>query len=104
MWVRVDELPFDSHEKQMLRKKLAHHINQDDEIWVECQETRSQETNRDLALAHLNKLIEDALKEPPLRVPNEPPLNAEDIRIHDKKKVSEKKRGRREGHIPHGNS
>ena len=103
MWVRVDDLPLEPLEKRRLREKLSHHINNDDELWVEDQETRYQEKNRELAFQHLKRLIEAAIKEPKPRIPNEPPLNAEDKRIREKKIIGEKKRQRREGHIPHGN-
>ena len=103
MWIRVDNLPLEPEEKRKIRQKLAHHINHEDELWVECEETRSQDTNRELALEHLNKLVESTLREDPIRIPNEPPFGVEEKRIQDKKIVSRKKAERREGHIPHGN-
>jgi len=95
LWIKVENLPLSVREKKMLRRKLAHHLNQKDEIWVENQETRSQEMNRDLALKNLNAIIEEALKVPKPRIPTEPKRSAVEERIKEKKILSEKKRSRR---------
>ncbi|MAF80248.1 aminoacyl-tRNA hydrolase [bacterium] len=104
MWVSVDDLPLEPLEKRRLREKLAHHVNKEDELWVEDQETRYQEENREKALERLASMINEAIKEPPVRIPNEPPLSAEDDRIREKKIIGDKKKQRREGHIPQGNA
>lgn len=96
LWVRVCDLPIDETQKKRLRKKLSpHHLNHRDEIWVECEEERSQELNRHKAIEHLNNLIADALYVKPKRIPTEPPRKAKDARIHEKKIISEKKQSRR---------
>ena len=104
MWVKVDDLPLEPLEKRKIRRKLEKHINHDDEIFVEDQETRSQEQNRDKALKRLIMMIEGALHEPPPRIPNEPPLSAEEERLQRKHKHSQKKKKRLEGRFPHGNA
>lgn len=95
LWVKIGNLPLTEIEKRRIRKKLAKHINHLDELWVENEEERSQEMNRDNALEHVNELIEKALKVPPRRIPTTPPRSAENIRIRAKKIRGEKKKSRR---------
>lgn len=95
LWVKVSDLPITDKEKKMVREKLSHHINHEDEIWLENQETRSQEMNKDKALEHLNLIIEEALKIPAPRVQTGPPKIAEENRIQEKKIISRKKAERR---------
>ncbi|MDI6821067.1 MAG: alternative ribosome rescue aminoacyl-tRNA hydrolase ArfB [Patescibacteria group bacterium] len=97
LWIKIGNLPLKNIEKRRIREKLAHHINSDDEIEVWSEEERSQEMNRDKALFHLNKLVEEALKVRKPRIPTEPPRQAEEERIFDKKIKSEKKKMRRFG-------
>lgn len=102
-WVKIEDLPLSSAEKKLLRKKLEKHINNEDELWALCDETRSQELNKDEAVEKLRSLVREALAVPPPRIPNEPPRSAENERIEDKKHLSEKKQMRREGREPAGN-
>lgn len=95
MWVKISDLPLSDREKKLLRKKLVHHLNHSDELEVWCEEERSQEQNKDRALEHLNEIILEALKVPPLRIKTEPTRSSEEKRIRGKKIVSEKKRARR---------
>ena len=98
IWVKVGNLPLSPKDRNLIRRKLARHLNAKDEIWVENQETRSQEANRDLALENLNAMLESALRVPKLRIPTEPRRSAVEGRIKGKKILSEKKRARRAGH------
>lgn len=97
LWVKISDLPLGDREKKMIRQKLANHINKEDELWVQEEEERSQELNRDRALERLNQMVGEALYEPPERIPTEPPRDAEDLRIREKKILSEKKKSRRFG-------
>ena len=91
LWIRIQDLPFDENEKKIIREKLAHHINHKDEFWLENEETRSQGTNKEKAVEHLNLLINEVLKKPESRIPTRPSLSAEENRIHNKKMIGEKK-------------
>lgn len=95
LWVKIGNLPIGEREKKLLRKKLSRHINHLDELWVENEEERSQELNKDKALQKINELIEEALKVPPKRLPTSPPRRAREIRIQVKKIKSGKKKSRR---------
>ncbi len=103
MWVPIEDLPLEPLQKRRLREHLSHHVNHDDELWVEDQETRSQDQNRDKALERLLHMIEEAIKEPTPRIPNEPPRSADERRLQEKHLVSRKKQARFEGNLPHGN-
>ncbi len=98
-WIKVQDLPLTLIQKKTVRKKLAFCINKDDEIFVESEETRSQETNKDRAVEHLNFLVESALREPLKRIPSEPTRKAKEERISEKKIISRKKKMRREGRV-----
>lgn len=95
LWVKVSDLPLTLIEKKRLRKKLEKHINHLDELWVENEEERSQELNRDRAFRKINELIEEALKVPKRRIPTEPRRSVREARIRAKKLKSEKKKRRR---------
>lgn len=95
IWIKVGNLPLSPKDKNLIRRRLAHHLNHKDEIWVENQETRSQEMNRDLAMENLNAMLEEALKVPKPRIPSEPRRSAVEGRIKGKKVLSEKKKLRR---------
>ncbi len=69
IWVKVANLHITDDEKKILRKKLAHRINHNDEIEVSNQEDRLQELNRENALQKMNEIIAEALKKPAPRFP-----------------------------------
>jgi ribosome-associated protein len=71
IWVKVADLPISDDEKKILRQKLAHKMNHDDEIEVTNQEEPSQELNREKAIALMNEFIAEALKKPAPRFPEE---------------------------------
>lgn len=95
IWVKVSDLPLGGEQKKLIRERLAHHINHNDELEVVNEEERSQELNRDKALERMNQMIEEALRVPPPRILSKPPRSAENFRIKEKKITSEKKRSRR---------
>lgn len=98
LWINIGNLPFSLLQKRRIREKLAQHINHKDELWVQEQEERSQELNKDKAFQRLEKLIAEALKVPRRRIPTTPPRRAEETRIRVKKIKSEKKKLRRKLH------
>jgi ribosome-associated protein len=95
LWVRVADLPLNERQKKIIRTKLANHINENDEIWLQEEEERSQALNRSKALKRLNQIIEEAIVELPPRFPTEPPRRAVEIRLQAKKIKAAKKRSRR---------
>jgi len=99
VWVKIGDLPLTELEKKRVRNKLRNHINHKDELEVVEEEERSQELNRDKALARMNQMIESALYVPAPRIPTEPPRSAENERIRKKKIISQKKKGRRASNV-----
>jgi len=95
LWIKVNDLPISDWAKRIIRKKLVHHINRNDEIEVWSEEERSQKMNRVKAILKLNELIKIALALPKIRIPTEPLRSAENKRIFEKKIKSDKKRARR---------
>lgn len=96
MWVAMKDLPFNEFEMAMIREKLSGHINKEDELWLEAEEERTQEANREVAVERLDRMIEEALKWPLPRVPTNPTVAAEERRIAEKKSRSVKKKARRQ--------
>ncbi len=69
IWAKVADLQVSEDEKKIIRKKLAHHINKNDEIEVMNEEDRLQERNKEKAIEVMNQLIAEALKKNPPRFP-----------------------------------
>ncbi len=68
MWIQVEDLKLDDHQKELVRKKLVHRITKRDELEVTNEEKRTQEENRERALEIMEQLISEAIRENPPRV------------------------------------
>lgn len=62
IWMKVADLALSDDEKKLVREKLAHRINKNDEIEVSNEEDRLQELNRENAVEKMNEIIIEALK------------------------------------------
>jgi len=82
---------FTPEEKEKIKNALKNKINENREILIENEETRSQFQNRNKAYEKLIELLTEALKEEKERIPTKVPESAKMKRVDDKKKVSEKK-------------
>lgn len=91
---------FDDAEKERIRRAFASRLNQADEVMVDADDERSQAQNRDTAIARLHKLVAQALKPKKTRRPTRPTRAAKERRLIEKKKIAERKRGRRKANIP----
>jgi ribosome-associated protein len=78
-------------EKAKIRQKLKNQINQEDELLVVCQESRSQLKNKELALKKFKELIISALAVQKKRKPTKPTLEKIEKRLKTKKVNAEKK-------------
>lgn len=96
-WIKVGELLLSDGEKKLVREKLAHHVNKEDELEAESEEERSQEANREKALEHLEEMVAEAVKRNPRRIPTRPPEGAEERFREERKMESIKKQLRKEG-------
>lgn len=76
MWIEVSRLPITEAEKKLVRTKLAHRINKNDEFEEVCEDQRSQELNRDIGLERMNVLLNDAIAVRAPRIKTEAPREA----------------------------
>lgn len=81
-------------EKRTLSEKLSNRITKEGALMVECDETRSQLKNKDLAIQRLFMLLENALKKDKKRIATKIPKAIIKKRLDDKQKRSEKKQSR----------
>lgn len=93
-WARIEDLPLSDFQKQLIRKKLANHINGRDELEVEEEEEASQFLNKKRAFERLNELVNKAIEIKPIRISTQPPASAEEKRIREKKIKTQKKKSR----------
>jgi ribosome-associated protein len=86
---------FTEREKARLRKALGSKLTKEGEIILSSQSERSQEQNREAAVARLQVLVSRALTPEKKRVPTKPTRSAKRKRLEAKKLLSEKKQSRR---------
>jgi ribosome-associated protein len=79
------------NEKQLIFVKLKNHINQEGELILISQESRSQLKNKELVLKKFQKLIIQALIVPKSRKPTKPSLEKIEKRLKNKKINAERK-------------
>jgi ribosome-associated protein len=75
-------------QKQQVLARLSTRVDKDGVVRVVSQKFRSQKENRDAALARLEQLLRDALKELPVRRPTKVPVTAHRKRLDAKKRRS----------------
>jgi ribosome-associated protein len=82
-------------ERERIRHKLAARLDAEGMIRVVASDRRSQAQNRQAADERLAALVRHALHVPKKRRPTKPTKAGKERRLAEKKKQSEKKRGRR---------
>ncbi|MDR3210626.1 MAG: aminoacyl-tRNA hydrolase [Planctomycetota bacterium] len=78
----------DQDAKIRLAAKLGNRISQDGVLRINCQETRSQATNRALAGVKFRLLLAEALKFTKKRRPTRPGMASRERRLSDKRRRS----------------
>jgi ribosome-associated protein len=91
----ADSMVLTEEEKAILLEKLAKQINQEGELIVIAQETRSQLKNKSKAIEKFYDIINKALKPKKKRKPTTISKAAKEKRLKQKKELSEKKERRR---------
>jgi ribosome-associated protein len=81
----------DDAEKVKIKEKLKNQINQENELLVVCQESRSQLKNKELALKKFKELLTSALTVMKKRKPTKPTLEKIEKRLKTKRVNAEKK-------------
>lgn len=94
-WDMANSELLDDATKELIRNKLANHIDKDDVLRASCQETRSQARNKELAIEKMLDRIAKALHKPKPRKKRKPSKAAIEKRIKKKKLLSEKKKMRK---------
>jgi ribosome-associated protein len=91
--IRASSLP------EAVKDRLLHsseqRITRGGVLVIKAQRYRSQERNREDALARLQKLVEDAASVPPQRLPTRPTRGSQRRRVDSKVKRGQIKAGRR---------
>ncbi len=86
---------FTDEQKVKLNQKLANRIDVNGVLHIQCEETRSQLKNKEIALKRLIELIKEALKPVKKRKPSKPSKAMIKKRMDNKKKQSLKKESRK---------
>lgn len=86
-------------EKELLIRKLQNRITTQNDLILECSETRSQHKNKELVLVRFKELIISALKKPKKRKKTKPTKASKFKRLRAKKLHSEKKTNRQKPNL-----
>lgn len=81
-------------EKAIIMQKLANRISKEGKLIIQSQESRSQLTNKEIAIEKLYELLENALKKEKPRKKTKPSLAKKEQRLQGKKVISDKKKNR----------
>ena len=83
-------------EKDRLQKKLQNRLTTNNELILQCDESRSQYKNKEIVTQRFLELIREGLKKPKPRKKTKPSKAAKLKRLREKKHRSEKKASRRD--------
>ena len=86
---------FSEKEKERLKIKLSNKINNEGELILTCQESRSQIKNKEIVTARFLIIIENALRKNKKRIPTKPTQSSIEKRLKLKKRVAENKNFRK---------
>ena len=81
-------------EKSVVQQKLSNRISKEGKLILQSQESRSQLTNKEIAIKKLYELLEAALKKEKPRKATKPSKAKKEQRLQVKKVISEKKQNR----------
>jgi ribosome-associated protein len=90
-----DSLAFSEEEKLRLFQKLSNKLTKDNNLILQCDESRSQHKNKEIVIARFLSLIQDALERKKKRIPTKIPKSVIRKRLSDKRNVSDKKTSRK---------
>lgn len=82
-------------QRHILLKKLAPRLNKEGVLLIQAQDSRSQNRNRETAVARFQTILSQALQKPKKRKKTRPSQTAVEKRLSEKKKRGERKRERR---------
>ena len=82
-------------EKERVLSKLSNRFTKENILLLQCDETRSQHKNKEIAIRRFLELMDHALKRPKKRKKTKPKKSAIEKRLRAKKKAAEKKVARK---------
>ena len=94
-WNPIRSTALDDEQRARVVGRLAARLDGEGNVRVVASDTRSQRQNREAAEARLGELVRRALLVPKTRRPTKPSRAAKAARLEDKRKQSEKKKGRK---------
>lgn len=83
-------------EKERLQKKLSSRLTNNEELILQCDESRSQHKNKDLVIKRFLELLREGIRKPKPRKRTKPPKAAKLKRLKEKKIRAEKKFNRKD--------
>lgn len=83
-------------EKERLYKKLSSRLTNNEELILQCDESRSQHKNKEIVITRFLELLREGVKKPKLRKKTKPPKAAKLKRLREKKMRAEKKSYRKD--------
>ena len=92
--VPVDAIPLSREARSRLTRLAGDRVTESGELRIECQETRSQRRNRDIAVDRLRELVVKALKKPKRRIRTKPTKASQRRRVEEKVARGQRKRER----------
>jgi len=90
-----ESLVLSEEQKAILVKKLKSRLTKENLLILQCEESRSQHKNKELAIKRFLEIIKQGLIEPKKRVPTKIPKSVIKKRLKDKRNLSDKKAIRR---------
>lgn len=90
---------FTEEEMGRIREKLANRITEDDELLVQCEETRDQLKNRQRAQKKAGELLIQAVKKPKRRKRTKPTKASREKRLEKKQQRKQVKESRKKVHM-----
>lgn len=94
-WNIGRSVSFSDEEKSLLRENLKNRLTTNDELIISVDEERSQFANRERAISRLESLVENALIRKKKRKATKRTFASHLKRLDSKRKISQKKRGRK---------
>lgn len=94
-WNVLRSAALSDEQRELLKTRLASRLSEEGAVRVVASATRSQLRNRQAAQLRLGDLIAKSLTVPKRRKPTRKPRAANEARLTEKKKHSDKKRNRR---------
>lgn len=94
-WKVNESSVFSAQEKAKIKSFLANRMNEQGEVFMSSQETRSQTQNKERVIERLHELIGKALLPVEKRIPTEPTRGAHERRLQSKERQSKRKQARR---------